>query len=206
MSRAPDPNFPGPGTETVRVLIVDDEPTLRLGFSFALRRSGFEVAEARCGAEALSALGNGVVYDVVLLDLRMPDLDGLEVIQRLRASGDETRIILCSAFIEAGSMVEAVAQGVADFLAKPVRPDDLRSAVQQIIEPDDDRLSRVREAVRRRELEVAAGLLESAGARSAAESAWLHVIRAASVDSDQRPVLAGRLAPQSLELVELPSA
>lgn len=202
MSPVPETCQPDLGAGGVRILIVDDEPTLRMGFSFALRRSGFLVAEASCGAEALSELGEDD-YDVVLLDLRMPDIDGLEVIQRLRSAGDDTRIILCSAFIEALPMVEAVAHGVADFLAKPVRPGDLRGAVRQLLEPDQDLVSRVREAVRRRQLEFATELLEAERERSAIVTAWLHVLRAASVEEAERRRLADRLAPRSLELVEL---
>jgi CheY-like chemotaxis protein len=120
--RAPAPE------RAARVLVVDDEPGVRLGFRLALEAVGHEVSEAGDGAEALDRLGRGP-FDVVLLDLRMPRLDGLGALCRLRGEGSEVPVVIVTAAGRVEDVAEAVALGVADVLAKPVTPAALRRAV-----------------------------------------------------------------------------
>jgi len=83
-----------------RVLIVDDEPLVRMHVRRLLTRSGFTVAEAPSGNAGLAAI-HQALPDVVLLDMMMPDLDGVEVVRRLRASGLKVPVVLCSGDLDA---------------------------------------------------------------------------------------------------------
>lgn len=106
------------------VLVVDDEPDIALICRLALTLAGFDVDECDTGESALAYLA-GRTPDVVLLDLRLPDLSGWDVLDRLRDAGrlDDLRVVLFSA--HAGAAQSAVEAGCVSFLAKPFTPDDL---------------------------------------------------------------------------------
>ncbi|MEM7699592.1 MAG: response regulator [Verrucomicrobiota bacterium] len=122
-------------SDPARILIVDDEPTLRLGFEYSLQTEGFAIETAGGGDEALDRLGecDSVPIDVVLLDLRMPGKDGLEVLRDLRAAGNYIPVALASAFVDMHSLEEALSLGVVDFVQKPTTPDCLRRVVWKIV-------------------------------------------------------------------------
>jgi CheY-like chemotaxis protein len=112
------------------VLVVDDEPDIALICRLALTLAGFEVDDRDTGRGALDYLSDRVP-DVVLLDLRLPDLSGWQVLDELRSSGrlDELNVILFSAHASAAE--SAVEAGCVSFLAKPFTPDDLVAHVTQ---------------------------------------------------------------------------
>lgn len=114
------------------VLIVDDEQTIRLGFSVALRSAGFDVELAASGEEALERMTH-VLPECVLLDLRMPGLDGLETARRMRDQGFDGPMVLSSAFADHQTAIEALKVGITDFLTKPVKPTQLRYAVNHAL-------------------------------------------------------------------------
>jgi len=174
MSPSPDSGAPGsPGR--YRLLVVDDEPTLRLGFSYAL--SDHETDTAAGGNEALAKLdSNG--YDLMILDLRMPDIDGLRVIETLRRHGNFLPIVLCSAAITPSAALRAITGQVVDFLLKPVRPAELRGIVQHVLNPEEDPLSQALSHARAGRHELAIGLLQSADLTSPRIQAWLGILRA----------------------------
>lgn len=126
--------------KTLRVLIVDDEPTLRLGFAYALCDQLTSVQVAANGREALEqiAIAN---FDVMILDLRMPELDGLGVIRALRSQGNTLPIILCSAALPPNAALTAIRHRVVDFLLKPVRPADLRQMIDFIRRPGSETMA-----------------------------------------------------------------
>lgn len=113
-----------------RILIVDDEPHIRTVMRFALESSGYEVAEASSGEEALERVAEGPKWDVILLDERMPGIDGLETLRRLRDTDAEVTIIMVTAFASIELAVEAMKLGATDFLRKPMTPEILRAAVE----------------------------------------------------------------------------
>ena len=119
-----------------RILIVDDEPTLRLGFSFALKTEDYEVDAACNGREALEFLQEEK-YDLVILDLRMPEMDGLETLSAIRQNKKfkHLPVILCSAHINASTAVNALNLSCFHFLSKPVRPSELREEVAALFDP-----------------------------------------------------------------------
>ncbi len=114
------------------ILVVDDEQNIRLGFSVALRSSGFEVELAADGSEAIERAAE-IKPDCVLLDLRMPGMDGLQTALALREAGFRCPIVLASAFADHATAVAALGAGITDFLTKPVKPTELRYAVNHAL-------------------------------------------------------------------------
>jgi DNA-binding response OmpR family regulator len=115
-----------------RVMIVDDEPNVRLVFRAALEADGYEVAEAGDGEEAVDRL-RGAPVDLILLDLRMPRLDGMETLRHLRAVGDDTPVVVVTAHGGVPDAVAAMKLGANDFLEKPMTPEALRGVVSEVL-------------------------------------------------------------------------
>jgi CheY-like chemotaxis protein len=111
-----------------RILIVDDEPNVRLVFRTALEATGYLVTEAADGDAALAQLRK-LPTDLILLDLKMPVVDGRETLRRLRDAGDETPVVVITAHGSVPDAVAAMKLGAVDFLPKPVSPVTLRAVV-----------------------------------------------------------------------------
>ena len=101
-----------------RVLLVDDEPKLRASLTAALAGAGFEVVEANDGLAALSCLAAGP-YDVVVLDVAMPILDGFETCRRIRDAGHEVPVLMLTARDEVDDRVRGFEAGADDYVIKP---------------------------------------------------------------------------------------
>jgi DNA-binding response OmpR family regulator len=114
-----------------QILIVDDEPNVRLMFRTTLESTGETTAEAEDGEAALAMLAAST-FDLVLLDLQMPGIDGMETLRRLRAAGDETPVVIVTAHGSVPHAVEAMKLGAIDFLSKPLTPDALRHVVAEV--------------------------------------------------------------------------
>jgi DNA-binding response OmpR family regulator len=112
-----------------RVLIVDDETNIRRMMRLTLEADGYEVEDADDGAKALIAFGDGARFDAVLLDQKMPVMDGIETLQQMRARAPSARVIMITAFGSIELAVEAMKLGATDFLRKPLTPETLRGAV-----------------------------------------------------------------------------
>ncbi|HEY6762885.1 MAG TPA: response regulator transcription factor [Baekduia sp.] len=100
------------------VLLVDDDPAIRRAVAAGLELEGFEVVSASGGRAALEAAAR-VTPAVILLDLSMPDLDGLEVLERLRAAGDQVPVCVLSARDEVDDRVAGLQAGADDYVVKP---------------------------------------------------------------------------------------
>lgn len=103
------------------ILIVDDEATLRQTLARILQRAGFEVTTAAAGREALALLAKQS-FDLIYLDIRMPDINGLEVLKIIHAKLPELPVILFTAQPDLNSAVEALRRGAIDYLLKPLKP------------------------------------------------------------------------------------
>ncbi|GAA5481352.1 response regulator [Haloferula sargassicola] len=161
-----------------RILVVDDEPTLRLGFAYALTNPRMLATTASNGAEALEMLARGK-FDAIVLDLRMPEVDGLSVIETMRKRGDDTPVVLCSAYITVHSAVTAIHHRVVDFLMKPVKPAELRAAVQAVTEAGSGPLDRALALARAGRLEQAvSSLAASHPAGGTRDASWLRMLTA----------------------------
>ena len=109
-------------TGAARILIVDDEPNVRLVFRTALEAVGYAVDEVADGGAALDRLRESPA-DLVLLDLQMPRLDGMATLARLREAGDDVPVVIITAHGSVPDAVAAMKLGAIDFLAKPLTPD-----------------------------------------------------------------------------------
>ena len=116
-----------------RVLVIDDETNIRLMIRLALKASGHEVVGAADGAEGLELFGSGN-FDLVLLDQRMPGMEGLEVLRELKRRQEDARVIMITAFGTVDLAVEAIKSGATDFLRKPFTAEMLRDSVQSALD------------------------------------------------------------------------
>ena len=131
------------------VLIVEDEDNMRRMLGALLRRAGYRVLEARDGGEALGVLDDAAVHAVVT-DLKMPRMNGLELLEAIRRRRGSLPVILLTAHGTIGSAVEALKQGAFDYLTKPFDPDEVQQVVEKAVrtselqqseaslEPDED--------------------------------------------------------------------
>lgn len=116
-----------------RVLIIDDEAVVCLSCERILTSDGHKVdyrCDARDGLEA-AIKGN---YDIILLDLMMPDLGGLELLDLIRQAGVTSEVIIITGYSDVKSAVEAIKRGASDYVSKPFTPEELRIIVQKVIE------------------------------------------------------------------------
>ncbi|MFD5659287.1 response regulator [Streptomyces hirsutus] len=120
------------GADAIDVLVVDDDfMVARVHRAFVERVEGFRVVGvAGTGEQAVAAV-DGLRPDLVLLDLYLPDLFGLDVIARLRSAGHDCDVMVISAAREAGTVRGAVRQGVVDYLLKPFESEDLRARLER---------------------------------------------------------------------------
>jgi two-component system, OmpR family, response regulator MprA len=118
--------------QQARVLIVDDEPAVQTALSRALRLERYEVALAADGREALERLGT-MAYEVVILDVSMPHVDGLEVCRRLRDGGDRTPVLMLTAREGVDDRVAGLDAGADDYLVKPFALRELLARVRALL-------------------------------------------------------------------------
>ncbi len=114
--------------DETRVLVVDDEQDIRDGSERILTRLGCRVQKARRGEEALDILAKEAV-SIVLLDLKMPGMDGMEVLKRLQDMESAPLVIVITGYATVDTAIEAMKRGAYDFIAKPFEPDQLRIVV-----------------------------------------------------------------------------
>jgi len=119
-------------TAAVRILVVDDDPSVREALSRVLRHEGFAVALAAHGDAAMSAL-TAAEPDAVLLDVMMPGLDGLAVCRRARAAGLRTPILMLTARDEVGDRVAGLEAGADDYLPKPFALEELLARLKALL-------------------------------------------------------------------------
>jgi len=112
------------------VLIVDDEQDIRDASERILSRVGYQIQKASNGNEALDILNNNSI-DIVLLDLKMPGMDGMEVLAKIRERNKEIQIIVITGYATVETAIEAMKQGAYDFIPKPFEPDQLRIVVNR---------------------------------------------------------------------------
>jgi two-component system response regulator AtoC len=113
-----------------RILIVDDDEALRESLALVLSAEGYEVSSAPDGAAAL-ALVTEATFEVVLCDLRMPGMDGMELIPQLARRAPATTILMMSAYGTADLAIEAMKRGAYDYLAKPFQPSEVLLAIRK---------------------------------------------------------------------------
>jgi DNA-binding NtrC family response regulator len=127
---------------TRRVLVVDDDPTILDSVADALAEDGITVTVAEGGARALALLQR-VAPDVVLSDVRMPDIDGLTLLREIKTRHPDSDVVMMTAFDDMPTVVSSMRGGAVEFLVKPLDLKQLRTAIRRVF---DDRRSRSRAA------------------------------------------------------------
>jgi two-component system, OmpR family, response regulator MprA len=117
---------------SMRILVVDDEPAVREVLERILRLEGFDVAMAVDGREAVRTQA-ATPADAVLLDVLMPELDGLEVCRRMRDTGDRTPVLMLTARDEIGDRVAGLEAGADDYLPKPFAVEELLARLRALL-------------------------------------------------------------------------
>jgi DNA-binding response OmpR family regulator len=112
-----------------RILIIDDEENIRRVTRLTLQAAGYEVGEASDGERGLEAFGDGSTWDAVLLDQRMPGMDGLETLGHIKEREPNARVIMSTAYASIELAVDAMKLGATDFVRKPMTPEVLRNAI-----------------------------------------------------------------------------
>ena len=129
-------------TTPLRVLVVDDEPPIRRFLRTSLRAQGYHVLEAADGSTALDLIGRNPP-DVIVLDLGLPDIDGVEVIRRLRHRGSTVPVIVLSSRTDEPGKVEALDLGADDYVTKPFGMEELlarlRAALRHRLQQQGER-------------------------------------------------------------------
>ncbi|HRD95641.1 MAG TPA: sigma-54 dependent transcriptional regulator [Rubrivivax sp.] len=115
----------------LNVLVVDDEPAIRQVLSSALSKAGYPVEAAGSAAEALAKLA-AAPFDVVLSDVFMPVMDGIELLKEARTRGHEATFIMVTAFASVDSAIDAIRAGAWDYITKPVRNEEILHRLEQI--------------------------------------------------------------------------
>jgi len=121
------------GASDIRILIVDDETIVRESLGNWFRDDGYTVDLAASAREALEKLAAGA-WDIFLLDIRMPGMDGLELQRKLRDVQPQAAVIIMTAFASVDTAVAAMKQGAYDYIVKPFDPDDLEHLIRNAIE------------------------------------------------------------------------
>jgi DNA-binding response OmpR family regulator len=121
-----------PTTDSARILIVEDEAPLREGLAERLTRAGYRVTAVETVAAGIEATAGGP--DLVILDRRLPDGEGLEVLRHLRAQGSETRVIVLSARGMPDDRVAGLEDGADDYVTKPFHLRELLARVHNVLE------------------------------------------------------------------------
>jgi DNA-binding response OmpR family regulator len=114
------------------ILIIDDEPNLRRSLALILQRAGYSVNTAENAREVKHYLAAGA-YDMVFLDLKMPEVNGMELLPEIRQIYPEMPVLILTAHATLESAIEAVRKGARDYLLKPVDPEEILERVKQIL-------------------------------------------------------------------------
>src|SRR5574341_1000389 len=134
------------GTARIRVLVVDDERPTRLLMEKELPRAGCAVASAESGEEGLERLREQD-FDVVLLDLKMPGMGGMEVLRRIRESETSAEVVILTGHPDVSTAIEAMKLGAYDYLTKPFKLAEVEEVLRRAAERR--RLRKENEALRR---------------------------------------------------------
>ena len=115
------------------ILVVDDAAFMRMMIKDILTKNGYNVAgEAENGAKALEKY-NEVKPDLVLMDITMPEVDGIAALKKIKGADPNALIIMCSAMGQQAMVIEAIQGGAKDFIVKPFQPDRVLEAVKKVI-------------------------------------------------------------------------
>ncbi len=116
----------------MKILVVDDEEGARDLFNTILTDEGYEVSLANGGEEALGLFKSGP-FNLVITDIKMPVMDGLQLLQEIRKMGSKTDVIMVTAYGEVESYLKAMSLGAAEYINKPIRIKELKQIVHKVL-------------------------------------------------------------------------
>ena len=116
-----------------KILVVDDEPDICKALVFLLKQESYAVTTANSGEEAIGKL-NEENFDVVITDLKMGKIDGMEVLGKIQEMAPDTRVIMMTAFASLESAIEAMKHGAVDYIIKPFHNEEIKLAIKRILE------------------------------------------------------------------------
>jgi DNA-binding NtrC family response regulator len=173
-----DNSGPDVGVRGHRVLVIDDEAVICLSCSRILSPEGYQVECKQDPRQGLDAALTGD-YDVVLLDLMMPEIGGFEIFQKIRQAGVQSEVVIITGYSTVQTAVEAMKEGAADYVSKPFTPDELKIALGKVIE----RSTLMRENVAlRRQIEQQQGFEGIIGSSRPMERVFAMIKRVAPTD------------------------
>lgn len=119
--------------QAATILVVDDEENAREGLSKILSKEGYVVETAANGKEAIDTIKRQN-FDLVITDMRMPLMDGFEVLREIKKMSDEIGVIMITAYGEVESYLEAMNMGAFEYINKPVRVNELKRVITKVLE------------------------------------------------------------------------
>ena len=117
----------------IEILLIDDEPIVGKRLKTALEKSGYKVDVCTSGAEGLKHIQERE-FDIVVTDVRMDDVDGMEILNKVNQQSPKTKVIIITGYATIELAREAMAKGAFEFIAKPFKPNDLREVIKRAAE------------------------------------------------------------------------
>ena len=116
----------------MKILVVDDEEGARELFNTILSDEGYDVTLANNGSDALTRM-QADAFDLVVTDIKMPGMDGLQLLQEIRKTGSKADVIMVTAYGEVESYLKAMSLGAAEYINKPIRIKELKRIVHKVL-------------------------------------------------------------------------
>jgi len=120
------------GLEKSRILLVDDDSTITTSFQMVLQNEGYEVDTASDGRQALERFRQDN-YQLIILDIKLPDINGIEVARRIRKHNNEVRLVIVTGYPELEDSIETIELGIEEILLKPVNVEELIHVIRSTI-------------------------------------------------------------------------
>lgn len=116
-----------------KILVVDDEQSMREFLEIMLKKEGYKVSLASNGEEVLKYIDKDI-FDLVLLDIRMPKMDGIAVLKKIKSASPETVVIMITAYASADTAIKAMKEGAYDYITKPFKVDEIKLIIKNALE------------------------------------------------------------------------
>ena len=162
-----------------RILVVDDEQGMRDFLSIMLKKEGYEVVAAENGEHALKAI-HAEIYDLVITDVKMPKVDGIEVLRTVKEVSPETVVVVITAFATTDIAVQAMKLGAYDYITKPFKVDEIKLIIQKALEKRDLRKENI---LLKREIASRAGFENFIGKSAAMQKVFALIRQVADTKS-----------------------
>ena len=116
-----------------KILVADDEQSMREFLDIMLKKEGYKVSLASNGEEAVKVVENDL-FDLILLDIRMPKLDGISALKKIKANSPETIVIMITAYASADTAIKAMKEGAYDYITKPFKVEEIKLIIKNALE------------------------------------------------------------------------